>query len=108
MIFNLVGTSAGGGGSSDRVIKPISKQDMIFNGMVCGDYDYAPIEAVGTVGATMRIETRNRDYILDTLTRVDTGNSIPYTEVSPIMGGYKAYAFTMPDADVSYSLLYDD
>ena len=108
MIFNLVGSSAGGSGSSDRVIKPIMKEDMIYNGVVCIGYDFAPIEAVGTVGETMRIETRSNDYVLDTLTRVDTGESIPYTEVSPMLGRYKAYEFTMPDANVSYSLLYDD
>lgn len=96
------------GGSSDRVIKPIVQTDIIYNAAVCIGNDFAPTEAIGTVGATMRIETRVRHYILDTLTRGDTGDSIPYTQVSPIFGGYTAYEFTMPDADVSFNLIYND
>lgn len=97
------------GGSSNRYIRPSYPYELYKNSIVAEGYNPSPIEVVGTVNGTMRIEITTPDYILDTLTRDDTGTSISYTEVTPLMlGAYKAYEFTMPDADVTYTLYYDD
>ena len=98
-----------GGGSSDRYVRPSYPMEMIRKSIVAEGYDPSQVGALATVNGTMRIEIIDRDYILDTLTRDDTGASISYTEVTPLLlGAYRAYEFTMPDADVTYTLYYDD
>lgn len=98
-----------GGGSGNRYIRPSTPMEVHKKSIVAEGFNPAAVEFVGTVGGAMRIEIIDADWFLNTLTRDDTGASIPYTEVSPsMMGAYRAYEFTMPDADVTYSLYYDD
>ena len=67
---------------------------------------YAALRAVGDPGTTMRIVTNNH-YYLSSITRDDTSARVPFTEESSGSRG-GTYSFTMPDADVTFDLYYDD
>lgn len=99
--------SGGGGGSSERFITPSIPQYAMDNCYIkLANYNYATIRMVGDVGGVMRISTNNH-YYLSSLTNAETGDAVPYTTVSEGSRGGE-YTFTMPDADVTYKLYYND
>lgn len=105
----ITGTATGGGGgSSERFMTP-SMPEYALNGnstIKLANHNYATVRIVGDVGGEMRITT-SKHYFLSSLTNAETGGAVPYTTVSEDSRGGE-YTFTMPDADVTYELYYDD
>lgn len=104
MIFNTNITASGGGGGGMLCIftmSPYANTDVVVGGQtVMHNVAYYGARIVS--GATINFRTYS-DYILDTVTGMDSGNTIPFTTVS--RGNY---TFTMPSESVYCNLLYDD
>lgn len=105
---SAIGDIETGGGSDERYITPTMPEYAIYGQSTIQkpDYSFATVHIVGVVGGTMRVETNNH-YYLDSITRDDTGDSVPFTTVSTTSRGGE-YTFTMPDANVTYGLYFDD
>lgn len=101
MIFNQVGLGGSGGGVSGPFIKCVTmfRNDTLYFG---DSWSIGTAMIPTTPGETVHVETL-RDYILSSVTREDTGESVPFTTISRTN-----YTFVMPDADVTYYLEYDD
>lgn len=97
------------GGGTQTVIKSVFPNNLWFYSNVTTDgrYSYADVEVPATAGTTMYIHTV-RKYALSSITRDDTGASVPFTEVSYSSSSGGVYSFTMPDSSVTYDLYYDD
>lgn len=82
-------------------VAPYTTTEVVVNGQIAG-----PVVAYYgvniTAGATITFKTYG-DYILDTVTGVNSGNTISFTTVTR-----GTYTFTMPSESVYCSLLYDD
>lgn len=97
------------GGGAQTVIKSVFPNYLwIYSSVTTdGNYSYADVEVPATAGTTMYIHTV-RDYVLSSITRDDTGTSVPFTEISYSSSSGGVYSFTMPDSSVTYDLYYDD
>lgn len=103
-IFGTVGTLEGGGGGGTLCIftvAPYTNTSVNVN-----RHSVAPMVAYyGTdivPGATITFYTYS-DYILRSVTGLDSGSTIPFTTVTR-----GTYTFTMPSESVECDLLYDD
>lgn len=105
MIFNQAMPSIGGGGGGGHLYVFSEVTFLNTNAEVSNTY-MAPKSAYTddalVSGATVKFYTYG-DYILDTITGVDSGNTVPFSTISR-----GQYTFTMPDESVHCTLLYDD
>lgn len=107
MIFNQTNS---GGGNNERYIIPYMSQHLQVNSTLTydGSTDYLDTKAVGIPNETVYVTTL-KDWALVSITREDTGASVPFTTISPSSHYYNGrYSFVMPDANVIYDLEYSD
>lgn len=97
----------GGGDAAGPFVKSFGTQSFNANVYYSSyEYDFADSWSPITAGSTCYIRTGN-DYYLENVTREDTGESVPFTTESTNQYG-SVYSFVMPNANVTYSIYYDD
>lgn len=108
MIINLSGSS-NGGGDSGRYIETtgIYQQHAYVTLDESGTYYPQTIKVEATPGDTMYIRSTG-SWILDEIRREDTGDLVTFTTIYEHTSNGSLYSFTMPDANVTYGLDYDD
>ena len=110
MIINLSGSSnGGGGGDSGRYIETngIYQSHSYITLDASGIYYPETVKTEATPGDTIYIRSTG-SWILDEIRREDTGDLVTFTTIYEHTSNGSLYSFTMPDANVTYDLNYDD